>query len=194
MAVIDFCTIADVKTHVKHPDGDDDAQLTEIVQAMSLRFEQELGMPSEAAARTEVRRLKYQARNLSLYAAPATVLTSIKLSVTHDFSAVTALTSNTDYVVDLTTAVVQFLFPITYTPGWAEIVYTAGLGTNTAAIQTAFPDLQQACVQQCAYEWQRKNTMGGNQTVSGASTEYTGQYRLLENVVNTLVRHRRRHL
>lgn len=53
------------------------------------------------------------------------------------------------------------------------------------------PALEMACLMQCAYEWERRKSMGRTATtIQGSETRYTAEYKLLPGVVEKLVKYK----
>lgn len=191
MTLLDLTTTADVKTLLGKSKADHDTLIGEMVTDMSRRFEQELGRSLMAESQTEVFSVRQGQRIIGVTAVPMSALTSIKLSITKDFSGVAALTSNNDFVIDLAQGEIEFLFaPDT---GYVEVAYTGGMAANTSAFKSAFPDIARACSKQVAYEFERRNRPNSSTTVEGANRTYDAPLGLLPDVQTVLDMNRRRY-
>jgi len=191
MTLLDLTTTADVKTLLVMSGSTHDTLLGEMVTDMSRRFGQEMARDLMAESQTEVFRAKLGQRVLSLTAAPVSAVTTIKLALTRDFSAVTALTENSDYSIDMAEGEINFLFSMSV--GYIEVVYTGGMAANTAAFKAAYPDIARACSKQVAYEFERRNRPNSSTTVSGANKTYEDPLNLLADVDRVLNMNRRRY-
>ncbi len=141
---------------------------------------------------------------LTLKNAPVTSVQSLKFSTIQDFVSEQPLTAGTDYVVDFVAGTINLLFTPPYLrqagtgrpvhPTYAQIIYTGGFAADTDTFITAYPDLAAACDWQVRYLWQRRDSMGGQQSTKDASTQFTKDYTWLPNVARLLHYYRRRNL
>jgi len=191
MTLMDLTTTADVKTLLVMSGSTHDTLIGEMVTDMSRRFGQEMDRFLMAESQTEVFRARQGQRTLGVTAVPMSALTSIKVGITRDFSGVTALTSNSDFVIDLTQGEIEFMFVMD--GGFIEVVYTGGMAANAAAFKTAYPDIARACSKQVAYEFERRNRPNSSTTVSGANKTYEDPLGLLSDVQRVLDMNRRRY-
>jgi len=191
MTLLDLTTTADVKTLLVMSGSSHDTLIGEMVTDMSRRFGQEMGRSLMAESQTEVFKARQGQRTLGVTAAPMSALTSLKVSITKDFSGVTALTSNSDFVIDLAEGEIEFLFVLD--SGYIEAAYTGGMAANTAAFKTAYPDIARACSKQVAYEFERRGRPNSSTTVSGANRTYEDPLGLLADVQRVLDMNRRRY-
>lgn len=176
-------------------DTDDDAALSLLITQYATTFEKDLCRHTQAQAYTEVYRVPQAEKIVTLRGAPVTAVTSVKYSGNKDWANETALTETDEWVQDADEATIQLLFQTRLNPGWAQIVYTGGMATNTAAFLTAFPDLSGACAAQVFYHWQRaREAPEGNVTVGGGSTSFTSALKLLTWVKEAVELHRRVYL
>lgn len=176
-------------------DTQHDAVLDRLIDSYSQEFERRLDRVVEVAVQTDVRRIKRGKRTLSLRAVPLSAApTSIKYNDTLDFSVATALVENTDYVVDLTEGLIEFLFAPTMTVGWMQIVYTGGMAADTAAFIAAYPALAEAIDAQVVYHYRRRDYPGGSRTVEGGSTSFESELNILKGVERALLQYRRRYI
>lgn len=191
---MDLSTLDRVRSLLAYAGSDTsfDTLLQLLVTSYSNVFERELNRHAQTAARTEVYRVRFGRRTLSLRGAPLTANpTSIKYSGVQDWTGTTALQVGTDYVVDLETGLVTFLFSPRIRYGWAQVVYTAGMGANTAAFIAAYPAIAEALDLQVVYHFKRRHTPGGNKVVEGGSTNFFAELGLLENARRVLDQERR---
>lgn len=191
---MDLTTLARVRSVLAYDVSDTqfDAYLSLLITAYSQVFERELNRPTLTAARTEVYRVRPGRRTLSLRAAPLTAVpTSVKYDATQDFAAASPLTLGVDYLADVAEGLVTFLFSPRIRYGYAQVIYTAGMGADTAAFISAYPSIAEACDMQVVYHFKRRHTPAGNKVVEGGSSNYFSEVGLLENARRILEQHRR---
>lgn len=191
---MDLTTLTLVKSLMALEVTDDqhDAVLSRLISSYSATFENYLCRPTLIASRTEVHRVKQGQRMVSLYAAPMTASpTSVKVGISRDFTSETALTEDSDYVVDLDRAQIEFLYVIQSKVAYAQVVYTAGMAADTASFIAAYPAIAEACALQVAYHYKRKDFPAGQHVVEGGSTNFVEPLGLLGTVKSALDCYRR---
>jgi hypothetical protein len=72
-----------------------------------------------------------------------------------------------------------------------QVVYTAGLGANAAAIIASYPDLTDACEKQVVEEHNRRGSMLRSSTNTGGATETSAAVTLIPIVREILAPYRR---
>lgn len=193
MAIIDLTTTARVKELLDVPSADTgrDAAIARLVTGVSRRIEQYLNRPVESAARTEYLDVAVDRCSYQLAASPVTTLTSVKNSATFAWADVTAKTEGTDFVLDPQTGILRQLTYWVAGPEALQVVYTAGLAANTAAVLTDHPDLADACEKQVVEEWQRRLSLSRTSSAASGTTEAHAAVSLLAVVREALAPYRR---
>ncbi len=197
---MDATTIARVKALLDITSSTYDAVLTTMVAAASRRIENYIDRPLLETARTETYSIKPRQDVLFLRAYPVASVASIKLALDWDYAAATAIDTN-DFNVDAETGMVRFLFfPINNwkgnnlaaAPNVMQVVYTAGLATNTANLITNHPDIAYAADVQTVAMWRRRDSpQGASLSVGGSSLSYEDALGLTKETVQTLAPYRR---
>ena len=173
-----------------------DALLTRIVEDVSSRFERYMRRQVLKQTNVEDYPIRRGATTLSLKATPVESITSIKyVGHPNDFATTQAMDDGL-YVLETPDAgLIRFQAQMTLLtsrlPGYARVTYVGGMATDTTDLIDLFPDLAQAADVQCAEEFRRRNTPGGNVQQDGGGTQYQGQLDLLDSVKRTLDSYRR---
>jgi uncharacterized phiE125 gp8 family phage protein len=190
MAIIDLTTAARVKAllSIDSDDTSPDAVLALLVTQVSARIERYIDRPVEVAARTEYHDVRYDTLGYQLAAWPVTSVASIKNSTTFAWASATAKVDGTDYTLDLSTGILRQITAWQAGPSALQVVYTAGIAANTAAVP---PDLADACEKQCAEEWMRRGAMMRTSSSARGASESTSAVQLLP-VVQEILRPWRR--
>ncbi len=195
---IDLSTAARVKALLETDTSDHDTLIGQYITLYSNVFEAEMDRWTEETARTEVYRIPLHKRFLPIRGAPITTLTSVKYNSTRDFSSVSALTSNEGFVADLGNGVIEFTTTQLLDPGYVEVQYTGGMGTNTADFITNFPAVAEILDAQIGHHFDRRDHPGGQVEVAAGSrsskTQYEGELDLLAIVQRVLGIYRRRYI
>lgn len=76
-------------------------------------------------------------------------------------------------------------------PGYATIQWVGGMADDVSDLILLFPQIARAADMQCAYEFQRRHTLGGNVQTEGGSTGFDGELDWLDHVLKTLDQFRR---
>lgn len=194
---MDMTTIARVKALMGgNITSASDANLTEIVEDVSSRFERYMRRQVLKQTNTETYPLRRYGSVLSLKATPVTSITSLKYT-THpsDFPDTTAMDAGLYVLENEESGLVRFVgqmpFSSARVPGYIQAIYVGGMADDTADFIASWPDIARAADQQCAEEFRRRNTPGGNVQSDGGTTQYNGQLDLLEGVRRTLDGYRR---
>ena len=194
---MDLTTTARVKANLGGISSSaSDSLIDGIVTDVSYRFERYMRRQVLRQAATATFPASRFSTILSLPAYPVTSITSIKYA-THpsEFADATAMAA-TEYVLeDQDAGLVRFLVEMPLLddrrPGYLQVVYTGGMAEDTDDFIATYPDVARAADVQCAYEFQRRNSPGGNATNDGGSTAFDGPLGLLESSRQALTPYRR---
>lgn len=195
---VDLTTLARVRAIIPQSitDTSADTAISTAITDISARIGRYLGFHLLDATRTdEVYELRKHAKVLRLDAKAISALTSIKESSRipdgDDWSTVGAMGTST-YVVNKAGGWIRFLTSRPNDPGYLAISYTAGFGTNAAAVIADFPELASACEIQVKYFMERLSSIGGDiQTGDGGGTNFNNAYGLHREVIAILGLHKR---
>lgn len=165
-----LCELLTLKTRLKIAEADvvDDAVLDGFIAAVSGRFDKETNrtLAYAAAATYDFRG---DEMNLVVDRYPIVSVTSFSLKTTEDagFVAQTGI----DYLVNGTRSIVELGASLGTSREIGRVTFAGGYvlpGTTPSGSQTALPDeIEQACVEQCAYLYQNKDRLGLS-SISGA--------------------------
>ena len=193
MAIIDLTTTARVRSLLGLPDDDTsaDTNVGRLITSASARIERYLRRGIDTIARTETFDVVSGRTTYALGAYPVTSVASVKIATNYDFASATAKTSGADYHVDLTSGIVEQLTAWLGGPRVLQVVYTAGLGANAAAIIASYPDLTDACEKQVVEEHNRRGSMLRSSTNTGGATETSAAVTLIPIVREILAPYRR---
>lgn len=172
---MDITTVARVKAQITGISGtSEDAFLQELVTGISAYFERYMRRRVLKQTNTEQIRLRRWKQVVSLASVPVESVTSIKYCEhPSSFATATAMAA-TEYVIleDGSTGVIEFLNEMQFSPGFLQIVYVGGMAEDQAELELAYPELVQAADIQCAHEFMRRASPGGNVSSSGGSTSF----------------------
>lgn len=173
-----------------------DTLLTTIVEDVSSRFERYMRRQILKQTNSEDYPLRRGSTVLSLKATPVESITSLKYAGNpSQFASTTALDAELYALENDEAGLVRFLGQMSLTsarlPGYVRAVYVGGMAEDTADFIDLWPDIARACDQQCAEEFRRRNTPGGNVSSEAGGTQFNGQLDLLEGVQRTLDGYRR---
>jgi hypothetical protein len=193
MAIIDLTTTARVRSLLGLPDDDTsaDTNVGRLITSASARIERYLRRGIDTIARTETFDVMHGRYTYALGAYPVTSVASVKVATNYDFASATAKTSGADYHVDLTAGVVEQLTTWLAGPRVLQVVYTAGLAANTAAVLASYPDLTDACEKQVVEEHNRRGGMLRKSANVGGATESSESVTLIPIVREILAPYRR---
>lgn len=190
-------TLARLKAHLGGiATSGQDAILTSTIDDVSVRVERYLRRQILRQTNVETVPLRRWATTISLDAYPVTSITSIKYAAhPSDFSSVNVLDARLYVLEDAVAGLVRFLISTSVAthrlPGYVQMTYVGGMATDTADFMLTWPDLARAVDLQCAYEYQRRNTPGGNVTSDAGGTAFIGELDWLVSVRATLDMYRR---
>lgn len=193
MAIIDLTTTerCEALAGVGTADVSTTAAFAALVTSVSARIERYLNRPIEAVARTEYLDVVPDRFSYQLGANPVASIASVKNSASFAWADVTSKVEGTDYVLDPASGIIRQL---TYWTAGAEalqVVYTAGLAANTAAVLASYPDLADACEKQVVEEYNRRGSMLRKSANVGGATETSESMTLLPIVREILAPYRR---
>ena len=199
---MDMTTSTRVKEALGITDSGSDTLIAQLITAASNEIERVMDRHVLTTARTEVYPMRSVKRLVMLKACPVTNVSSVKLSSTYDFTTATALTANSDYILDTVGGVLRFLIDqqpqqnaysgLALSPVFCQITYTAGMAVDASAFITAYPELAQACDMQCVHLFTRRSSPGTtSRSLSDSSAQYEGELGLLKIVEAAARRHKR---
>ena len=194
MALIDATTLARVKLQLGIETADDthDTIIDTMIDAVSKQIQSYIGRSLSQEARTEEYDVSPRMRTLFLREFPVTVLTSIKNSTDWSFSSVDALDSALYHLISHDGRVILNFVPAPG-PKAFQVVYTAGLATNTTNLIANYPDIVTAADFQVTDMWQKRDDPGTTvRALQGSREEFVSGYRLLHSVKELLSPYKRR--
>jgi hypothetical protein len=163
-------------------DTSDDTLIAQLISSVSARFCRETNLHGLIASRTEVYKINRFAKRLTIDAKPVTAISEIKYSSHTDFTDVAAQ-ATTDYVLDVVNGTVMLDFETNYAPGYVQVMYTGGWGTDAANAISNEPELAEKCDMQVGYTLSRRRALGGSvNSGAGQNATYTGEFGLLREV------------
>jgi len=170
-------TLANVHGILKVPSGDTsiDAQINDLIAAVSLRAENYIGRSFEQVERTETYDIGRRTRAVFLKNWPVdtTATFEVRNNVQRDFTV--SEMSSTLYAISANTGRLYFVSSLVTGPEVLQVKYTGGLAANEAALQ-GIEDLEYAVRRQVAHEYNRRNSPGAKKSVGGrASTSIQGE-------------------
>ncbi len=152
-------------------DTTDDVLLTNNLNMVSARFSAECNRIFDYGAGLTY---EFQANQLSIIVdhPPIELVSHFELKTTESEGWI--LQSAIDYLLSPKKAVIELAFPLGSSRQLGRVTYTGGYilpGTTPSGNQIALPDdLEQACVEQAAYWYQRRAQLGLMSVTSGDST------------------------
>jgi len=186
-------TLARVKALLGDTGTANETLLTSLIGSVSKEIEAWIGYPVTQAARTELYSLGQNDRFLFLNVIPVVSVAEVKVSAlgSWDWASIDALTADTDYHVG-GSGLIYWNFPTRKGFENARVTYTAGLGSDDAAVIVAAPDLALACDLQVAEDWRRRFDPSALSIPGpkGAKT-LAAPVRFMPRVVELLSRYRR---
>jgi len=173
-----------------------DSQLAQIITDVSGRFERYMRRQVLRQTNTKTIPLAQLSVVTTLEASPVSSITSIKYAGhPSDFAGTTAMDAQNYVLEDADAGLVRFLVEMPLAdrrrPGYLELVYVGGMADDTADFVATYPDIARAADIQCAYEFQRQRSPGGNVTSDAGSTAYDEALGMLETAKQALAGHRR---
>lgn len=173
-----------------------DSLIGQIISDVSSRFERYMRRQVLRTTNTKTFPLAQLSTVVTLDAAPVSSITSIKYaSHPSDFAGTTAMSSDLYVLEDSAAGLVRFLIEMPLNdrrrPGYVQVVYVGGMADDTADFVATYPDIARAADIQCAYEYNRRNTPGGNVTSDAGSTAFDEALGMLESSKQALAGHRR---
>lgn len=190
MAILDYTTVARVKTYLEAGGADPvggegdsfDALLGRIISDVSARFERHLGRGSYQTRRTEYFDVDRGQQIFALYAFPNITISTITNDSAREWS--TGDLSSDSYAVDDENGLIQV--DRTWLAGGPQVlrvIYTGGLATGTTGLIADYPDLAHACDLQVMYQFRRRNDLAHTSvSMGGTSVGYVDPLDLLPAV------------
>jgi hypothetical protein len=159
-----LCQLAGLKTRLKIPTADvvDDAVLEGFISGVSARFEAEC---NRRFALDEYAKYEFRGDEMNVLVDrfPIISVTLFELKTT-EAEGFVEVTEPGDYLVNPTRSIIELASPLGTSRQLARVQYSGGYvlpGGTVATGQTALPDdLEQSCLEQCAYFYQRKDQLG----------------------------------
>lgn len=189
---MDLVTIDRVKEYATITKDVDDTRIGHLIADVSARMEQEMSRGIMLQSRTEDYSLTTGQRLVSLRTAPVTSVETVYLSDTRDFTDVTPLVENTDFILmplrgqlRLLSLVAPLRDPYSGTPTaplYVRVAYTGGMARSASDLANSYPAIAAACAQQVRYLLQRLNSLGGSVEMRDSKAEFVGEYTLLADV------------
>lgn len=192
MTLLPLCEIASVKVRLDITDTDSDALLTTIVNGVSAAIESYLDRKLFAEERTEYHTVADPTGPILLRSYPITAIASVKNDTSWDWGNATALDA-TDYDFDSESGLLHIQGRLARGPRSVQVVYTAGLATSAADVESNYPNLSVACAMQSAEEFLRKEAQGdvSFNLSDGGGTMNRSALEMLPSVVQRLAPFRR---
>ena len=162
-------------------DAETQATLDRLISGVSAQFETLMDRWTEEKARTVVRDVEQGQELFSLKGYPITSVASVKFSATRDFASATAWSTDLFQVhlADAEEHTIWFESVGAIGRAVMQVAYTGGMGTNTAAIMAAFPDVAHAAALEVVDLFQRRDTLSIQQRATGADTIQAFPLRML---------------
>lgn len=196
-ASMDFTTLTRLKAQITGITGSaDDTYLSDLITSVSTSFERYMRRAALKEAITEEIRLRQWKQIVTLKGAPIESVTSIKYaSHSSEFATIDAMDPSSYMIRDEgETGLIEFLVEMPLAPGFLQVVYIGGLAADQADLELLYPDLVQAADMQCAYEFQRRTSVGGNISFNGGSTTFDQSIDMLPRVRKILDAYRRHYI
>lgn len=147
-----------------------DPILENLIASVSQSIERYLDRPILLAERTVYLDVVPDRWSYQLPAFPVTAVASVKNSATFDWT-VASKVEGTDYVLDMDSGILRQLNGWTNGAEALQVVYTAGLASDTAGVISSYPDLADACEKQVTEEFRRRDGLSRTTVaVQGSST------------------------
>lgn len=190
-----LCELNTLKTRLKIAEADvvDDAVLTAFIEAVSGRFDKETNrtLAYAAAATYDFRG---DEMDVAVNRYPIVSVTSFGLKTTETDGFVAQTVS--DYLVNETRSIVELAAPLGTSREIGRVTFAGGYvlpGTTPSGSQTALPDeIEQACVEQCAFLYRNKDTLGlAGVSADGGSVSKLATADLLPSVLAVLKKYER---
>jgi hypothetical protein len=189
-AMADLITAAKLKERLGISHSDDDTLMATIITNVSAQVETYLNRETYLTTYTEYFNVMPSQDMFQLRGFPVTSITTVHNDMDWVYGADTLL-DPTEYTcyTDLGILAVDPNL-LNYGQRALKVVYVGGMAASTAAFMTAYPDVAEATIEQCAYQYNSRRHIGG-QAVSGQAGQVTwvGDVGLLQTVKDKLDRH-----
>lgn len=188
---VEATTTALVKAHV----GDTSADATlydSLILGVSRSFERFLGYELEQKSRAETYSVEPGDRVVNVRNWPLVSVSSVQVAAegVWDFAAYDALTADSDYRI--VGNELYFYSGLIVGADTLKITYIGGMGTSTANLVTAAPDVTLAANIQVSEEYRRRKDPGRTVVPGAGGTNVTTSYHGLLQRVRQLLQPRRR--
>ncbi len=153
----------------------DDALIDQLIADTSARVETLLRRYTQdtGADRTEIHEIGRARKVVFLLGFPVASITSVKYGSTRDFSNVTALTQYDNYNVDSEAGMIRLRLTTPYDPGYVEVQYQGGMGTDTADFVSNYPDLALGVDFEVVNRLKRRSNPQNDVTFQGGGLNFT---------------------
>lgn len=195
---IDFTTLARVKEMIDPTSADAslDPLISRLIADVSSRFTSVLMMHGSKVERTEVYEVRQHTKMISLDADNVDA-SPFSLKYAAHPSTLSGATpppdiAATSFVLNAPGGWLRLLFDTKSSPGYLQVIYTGGMGTDTDDLVIERNELAYACDLQVKYQLDRRDSLGGNVTsLAGGSTSFESEFRMLKEVDAILEQYRR---
>lgn len=191
---MDLTTRARVKAMIPITHANDDAIIDQLITDTSARVQRMLRRHTEEVARTEVYQIHRHEKLVWLRGFPVTAsgTSSVKYSSTQDFTNITALTEYDDWNLNDETGLLRLRINTPNDPGFVEVVYTGGMGTNAADFISNYPEITLAVDHDIIARWKRRSNPENDITFAGGGMTFTKQIGTLDDLKEVIEFHKRR--
>ncbi len=159
---MDLSTTTRVKILLEITTSGQDALIGQIISSISPDAEKVMNREAEEKSRTEQINVDPGQQRVFLRAFPVkdTPVATIKNDSSRDFASALNFAAD-EFYLNLRTGEVAFdRRTLIAGPGTLQVIYTGGMGTNTADFISRFPHIAQAIDIQTAFIFKRKETLG----------------------------------
>lgn len=172
---------------------DKDAQISDLIAAVSQEAEQYMGRHAQAMARTEVYELRPNRLFLWLRGFPIASVTAVRISDRRRFTGVDPVDPEL-YDVHPERGQIEFqegAIPDITQTNWVQVDYSGGMAATDAAFVTAFPRISGAVTTEVVNRLNRSKNPEGNLTSLGGDVAYQKPLEPLEDFYKALDHNRR---
>lgn len=165
MALIELCTLQDVKTRIGKAvtDTKDDEAINQIIPAVSAAIEDYIERYVHSTAHVEVFNVRSGQHIFFLRGVPVTAITAVHNDLDRDFGTATLIDSE-EYSCDTECGILYFEpgYPALAGDRVLQVTYTGGVAADTAALENTNTGrvLREAAILQAAYLTRTRKTIG----------------------------------
>jgi len=191
---VDLTTRARVKAMIPITHPNDDEIIDQLIADTSARVQRALRRHTQATARTEVYQINRHEKVIWLRGYPviASGTSSVKYSSTQDFSNITTLTEYDDYNLTDEDGLLRLRINTPLDPGFVEIIYTGGMGTDAADFISNYPEITLAVDHDIIARWKRRANPENDITFAQGGMTFTKQVGTLDDLQEVIEMHKRR--